>query len=76
MEKYFFVFGRETNLNLVMLISHPRLFPISFQIPVSIALKIEKLQINFLWSGTREGKKDYLIIWDIVCRPKEDYIFR
>ena len=42
-----------------------------FKIPVSIALKIEKLQRDFLWSGVGKGKKDHLIRWDVVCRPKE-----
>ena len=40
-------------------------------IPLSIASKIEKLQRDFLWLGAREGKKDHLISWDIVCRPKK-----
>ncbi|RVW54000.1 hypothetical protein CK203_072965 [Vitis vinifera] len=26
---------------------------------------------DFLWSGIRKGKKDYLISWDVVYRPKE-----
>ncbi|RVW35444.1 Retrovirus-related Pol polyprotein from transposon RE1 [Vitis vinifera] len=38
---------------------------------LSIASKIEKLQKDFLWSRVEEGKKDYLIRWDVVCRPKE-----
>ncbi|RVX21242.1 hypothetical protein CK203_002283 [Vitis vinifera] len=25
----------------------------------------------FLWSGIEEGKKNHLISWDVVCRPKE-----
>ena len=29
------------------------------------------MQRDFLWSGIRKGKKDYLISWDVVYRPKE-----
>ncbi|RVX00013.1 putative ribonuclease H protein [Vitis vinifera] len=53
-------------------LSHvPSYFLSLFKIPVSIASKIEKLQRDFLWFGTGEGKKDHLIRWDVVCRPKE-----
>ncbi|RVW99804.1 putative ribonuclease H protein [Vitis vinifera] len=41
------------------------------RLDVSIALKIEKLQRDFLWFGVGKGKKDHLIRWDVVCRPKE-----
>ena len=33
--------------------------------------KIEKMQRNFLWSGAGEGKKDHLVRWEVVSRPKE-----
>ena len=26
---------------------------------------------DFLWSGFGEGKRDHLVSWDVVCRPKE-----
>ena len=42
-----------------------------FKIPISIALRIEKLQRDFLWLGCGEGKKDHLVNWDLVCRLKE-----
>ncbi|KAJ9687316.1 hypothetical protein PVL29_015988 [Vitis rotundifolia] len=29
------------------------------------------MQRDFLWSGAGEGKKDHLIRWDVVSRPKE-----
>ncbi|RVW28239.1 hypothetical protein CK203_083670 [Vitis vinifera] len=32
--------------------------------------KIEKMQRDFLWSGVEEGKKDHLIRWEVVSRPK------
>ena len=53
-------------------LSHiPSYFLSLFKIPVSIALKIEKLQRDFLWSKAEEKKKDHLIRWDVVCSPKE-----
>ncbi|WJZ91182.1 hypothetical protein VitviT2T_010279 [Vitis vinifera] len=53
-------------------LSHiPSYFLSLFKIPASIASKIEKLQKDFLWSGAGEGKKDHLIRWDVVSRPKE-----
>ncbi|RVW96018.1 putative ribonuclease H protein [Vitis vinifera] len=41
------------------------------QLPASVAAKIERLQRDFLWSGIGEGKKDHLVRWDVVCKPKE-----
>ena len=29
------------------------------------------MQRDLLWSGTREGKKDHLLKWEVVCRSKE-----
>ncbi|RVX22450.1 putative ribonuclease H protein [Vitis vinifera] len=49
----------------------PSYFLTLFKIPVYIASKIEKMQRDFLWSGAREGKKDHLIRWEVVNRPKE-----
>ncbi|RVW36866.1 LINE-1 retrotransposable element ORF2 protein [Vitis vinifera] len=39
-------------------------------IPASVAAKIEKMQRDFLWSGVGEGKRDHLVNWDVVCKPK------
>ncbi|RVW75344.1 hypothetical protein CK203_052921 [Vitis vinifera] len=41
-----------------------------FKIPASVAAKIERLQMDFLWSGVGEGKRDHLVSWDVVCKPK------
>ena len=41
-----------------------------FKIPTSVAAKIERVQRDFLWSGVGEGKRDYLISWDVVCKLK------
>ena len=35
-----------------------------------MAAKIERLQRDFLWSGIGEGKRDHLVRWDVVCKPK------
>nr|CAN66499.1 hypothetical protein VITISV_010636 [Vitis vinifera] len=35
-----------------------------------VAAKIERLQRDFLWSGIGEGKRDHLVRWDVVCKPK------
>ena len=57
-------------INIVHL-TFQMLFLSPFKIPVSIAFRIEKLQGDFLWSGCVEGKKDHLVSWDLVYRPKE-----
>ena len=41
-----------------------------FKILASVATKIERLQRDFLWSGVREGKRDHLVSWDVVCKPR------
>ena len=53
-------------------LSHiPNYFLSLFKIPALVALRIEKIQREFLWSGSGEGKRDHLVKWDLVCRPKE-----
>ena len=70
-KKTFLAFGSRITL-IQSSVSHiPSYFLSLFKIPVSIALRIEKLQRDFLWLGYEEGKKDYLVSWDLVCRPKE-----
>ena len=32
--------------------------------------KIERLQGDFLWSGVGEGKRDHLVSWVVVCKPR------
>ena len=36
-----------------------------------MANRIERIQMNFLWSGTEEKKKLSLVNWEEVCKPKE-----
>ena len=52
-------------------LSHiPNYFPSLFKIPASVAAKIERLQRDFLWSGVGEGKRDHLVSWDVMCKPR------
>ena len=41
-----------------------------FKIPALVAVKIERLQRDFLWSGVGEGKRNHLVSWDVVCKSK------
>ena len=36
-----------------------------------MADRIERIQRNFLWSGTKEKNKLSLVNWEEVCKPKE-----
>ncbi len=40
-----------------------------FSIPLSVALRIDKIQRDFLWGGIGEGKKFHLINCHQVCQP-------
>ncbi|RVX08445.1 putative ribonuclease H protein [Vitis vinifera] len=52
-------------------LSHiPSYFLSLFKIPASVAAKVERMQQDFLWSGVGEGKKDHLVRWDVVCKPR------
>ena len=62
--------GRITLIHTCL--SHiPSYFLSLFKVPALVASKLEKLQRDFLWSRIGEGKKDHLLSWEIVCRPKE-----
>ncbi|RVW62473.1 putative mitochondrial protein [Vitis vinifera] len=39
-------------------------------IPASVAAKIKRIQRDFLWSGVGEGKRDHLVRWEAVCKPR------
>jgi hypothetical protein len=49
--------------------SLPTYFMSLFPIPVSMALRIDKIQRDFLWGGMGEGKKFHLVNWSQVCQP-------
>jgi hypothetical protein len=40
-----------------------------FPIPVRVAIRIEKLQRDFLWGGIGDEIKHHLVRWDKVCSP-------
>ena len=63
-------FGGRITLIQSCLTHMPCYFLSLFKIPASVATKIERLQRDFLWSKVREGKRDHLISWDVVCNPK------
>ena len=49
----------EDSFNSILLISHPDTLPLSFQIPSSVVLKIEKLQRDFLCLGLGKRKSSF-----------------
>uniref|UniRef100_A0A2N9I786 Reverse transcriptase domain-containing protein n=1 Tax=Fagus sylvatica TaxID=28930 RepID=A0A2N9I786_FAGSY len=49
--------------------SLPTYFLSLFPIPVAVALRIDKVQRDFLWGGLGEGKKFHLVNWSQVCQP-------
>ncbi|RVX10323.1 putative ribonuclease H protein [Vitis vinifera] len=61
--------GRITLLHSCL--SHiPSYFLSLFKIPASVAAKVERMQRDFLWSLVGEGKRDHLVRWDAVCKPR------
>ncbi|RVW31838.1 putative ribonuclease H protein [Vitis vinifera] len=70
-QKAYLSFGGRITLIQSCLTHMPCYFLSLFKLPASVAAKIERLQRDFLWSGIGEGKKDHLVRWDVVCKPKE-----
>ena len=69
-QKAYLSFGGRITL-LHSCLSHiPSSFLSLFKIPVSMAAKVERMQRDFLWSGVGEGKRDHLVSWDAVCKPR------
>ncbi|KAJ9703126.1 hypothetical protein PVL29_004763 [Vitis rotundifolia] len=69
-QKAYLSFGGRITLIQSCLTHLPSYFLSLFKIPASVVAKIEKLQRDFLWSGVGEGKRDHLVRWDVVCKPK------
>ncbi|RVW56511.1 putative ribonuclease H protein [Vitis vinifera] len=69
-QKAYLSFGGRITLIQSCLTHLPSYFLSLFKIPASMAAKIERLQRDFLWSGVGEGKRDHLVRWDVVCKPK------
>ncbi|KAH9308494.1 hypothetical protein KI387_036405, partial [Taxus chinensis] len=47
----------------------PSYFLSMLKIPSSVREAVEKIQRNFLWSGTEEKKRIHLVAWKEVCKP-------
>ena len=41
-----------------------------FQMPKSVARRLDKVQRDFLWEGGSEEKKTHLIKWEAICEDK------
>ena len=66
---YLSLSGRITLLHSCL--SHiPSYFLLLFKILASMVAKVERMQRDFLWSGVGEGKKDHLVRWEAVCKPR------
>ena len=69
--KAFLSLGGRITLIRACLTHIPNHFLSLFRIPILVAITLEKLQRDFLWSGIGEGKKDHLLKWEVVCKSKE-----
>ncbi|RVX10470.1 putative ribonuclease H protein [Vitis vinifera] len=69
-QKTYLSFGGRITLIQSCLTHMPCYFLSLFKIPASVAAKIERMQRDFLWSGVGKGKRDHLVNWDVVCKPK------
>lgn len=43
-----------------------------FKAPNGVVSTLEKFTRDFLWSGSKEGNRDHLMSWEVVCRPREE----
>lgn len=62
--------GRLTLINLVTS-TIPTYSMQMCHLPMSICDKLDKINRNFLWGHGMDDKKNHLISWDEVCRPKK-----
>ncbi|WKA03325.1 hypothetical protein VitviT2T_021440 [Vitis vinifera] len=69
-QKAYLSFGGRITLIRSCLTHMPCYFLSLFRIPASVAVRIERLQRDFLWSGVGEGKRDHLVSWEVVCKSK------
>lgn len=62
--------GGRVTLIKVALENIPVYYMSMFKMACKVAEVLEKYQWDFLWEGGL-GKKDHLIKWDDVCKPKK-----
>ena len=71
-KKVYLSWGGKITLIHSCLSHFPNYFLSMSKIPSSVVLKIEKLQMDFLWwwSRFKENNRDHLVSWDLVCKAK------
>jgi hypothetical protein len=64
-------FSKDGRLTLIKstLSNIPTYYLSLFPIPVSVALRLERLQWDFLWSGIGTEIKFHLVNWHTICTP-------
>ena len=67
---YLSIGGRVTLIKSILLNLPVYYFSI-FRCSISIIKRLEKLQREFLWHGTRSQKKLHFVDWDSICKLKE-----
>lgn len=70
-EKRLHLFGSRITLIKDTLSNLPVYYMSLFKMPGKISHQVEKLQRDFLWDGGVD-KKDHLVSWKEVCRPKSE----
>lgn len=71
-KRTYFSLGARVTIIQSCLSNIPICFLSLFKAPKGVVVNLEKLMREFLWSGSREEKRDHLIGWDLVRRPKEE----
>lgn len=69
-KKSYISLGGRITLIKAVLSNVPVYYMSLFKMPIKVSWELKKCQRDFLWEGGR-GKKDHLVKWDNVCRPKE-----
>lgn len=59
--------GRLTLTRVKNTLSSLPIYFLSFVIPTSVRLRLEKLERDLLWKGQGEDRKYHLVKWDLVC---------
>lgn len=71
-KRAYFSFGARITLLQSCLANLPIYFLTLFRIPRGVARDFEKIMRGFLWSGVDGGKRDHLVKWAMVQKPKEE----